>query len=129
LHAILYLRRYKSLSHHCIKKIRLYSLHRRFVSCRFIVDAINAKIQSSMFPIQDFTLQICFEFFSGIKRQDVAMETEYAITQLFFFSDIVSITCFVFHILLQINVNNKFLNFIHPFTFDMNFTVFPQISS
>jgi hypothetical protein len=59
------------------------------------------------------------------------METEYGITLLFFFSDIVSIICFVFGILLQINVNNKFLNFIHPFTFHMNFILsfFSEISS
>jgi len=54
------------------------------------------------------------------------METEYGITQLIFFF---LIFCLVFQILLQLNVNNKFLNFIHPFTFDMNFIVLSQVSS
>jgi len=51
----------KPVCHYCIKKRRLYSLHRRFVSCR--LESINSKIQSSMFPIQDFRQQICFQFF------------------------------------------------------------------
>ena len=119
----------KPVCHYCIKKRRLYSPHRRplaFFRVAWSPLIPNSSPQCSRYRTSDSKF---VSNFSRIRRQDVTMETEYSITQMFYFSDIVSIICFVFHILLQINVNNKFLNFIHPFTFDMNFTAFSQISS